>query len=84
MTIMCHGNSALYSFTWPNSTDLNQALQRPVAKSNGKDVCVKWQSIEDWSYSRMVAPDHLLKRPLNVAIGAFIRSGGFLDISSCK
>lgn len=66
MTVMCHGNSALYSFTWPNSTDPDQPLQRPVAKSNGKDVCVKWRSIEDWSYSRMVAPDHLLKRPLSV------------------
>ncbi|KAK4224047.1 hypothetical protein QBC38DRAFT_486307 [Podospora fimiseda] len=63
MTIMCHGNSALYSFYWPNGKDPSEPLKKPVAKSNSKDVCVKWRSIEDWSYSRMVAPDHPLKMP---------------------
>ncbi|KAK4169818.1 hypothetical protein QBC43DRAFT_351996 [Cladorrhinum sp. PSN259] len=63
LTVMCHGNSALYSFFWPNGNDLAEPLQKPVAKSNAKDVCVQWRSIEDWGYSRMVAPDHLLKNP---------------------
>ncbi|KAK3389690.1 hypothetical protein B0H63DRAFT_103082 [Podospora didyma] len=49
LTIMCHGNSAMASFTW---SDTNS--RKPVARSNSRSFCVKWSTIEEWSYSRML------------------------------
>ncbi|KAG8163786.1 hypothetical protein KVR01_007083 [Diaporthe batatas] len=47
LTIMCHGNTGLYSFAWddPNAP-------QPATKSNSRSVCAKWSSIEEWAISR--------------------------------
>ncbi|KAK3694279.1 hypothetical protein B0T22DRAFT_496730 [Podospora appendiculata] len=58
LTIMCHGNTALYSFIW---ADLK--ADNPVSKSASKSVCVQWSSVEGWSSSRMVSPVKSLRRP---------------------
>ncbi|KAI1762538.1 hypothetical protein GGR53DRAFT_532566 [Hypoxylon sp. FL1150] len=49
MTIMCHGNTGLYTFAW---TSPNQG--KPVSQSNARSVCVSWNSIKDWSHSREI------------------------------
>ena len=49
---MCHGNTGLYTFAWP-SADANST----TGQSNSQSQCVKWSSIEDWAYSRMLAND---------------------------
>ncbi|KAI0378768.1 hypothetical protein F5Y04DRAFT_139672 [Hypomontagnella monticulosa] len=60
LTIMCHGNTGVYSFAWDDPT-----APKPATQSNSKSVCVKWSSIETWSYSRMTSSDPLLRRPLD-------------------
>lgn len=60
LTIMCHGNTGVYSFAWDDPT-----AHKPATQSNSRSVCVKWSSIETWSYSRMTSSDPLLRRPLN-------------------
>ncbi|KAI8633208.1 hypothetical protein F5Y19DRAFT_471474 [Xylariaceae sp. FL1651] len=47
---MCHGNTAINSYMWDEET-----IDKPLTKSNSQSVCVKWSSIEDWSYSRKVS-----------------------------
>ncbi|KAH8881938.1 hypothetical protein GQ53DRAFT_734493 [Thozetella sp. PMI_491] len=49
LTIMCNGNTALYSFAWDDPD-----AHMPATKSNSKSVCVKWSAVETWSHSRMV------------------------------
>ncbi|KAI1501575.1 hypothetical protein F5X99DRAFT_382347 [Biscogniauxia marginata] len=56
--VMCHGNTALRSFAWFNSS-----ADSPTAQSNSKMACVKWSSIEEWSRSRMVPLNPSLARP---------------------
>ncbi|KAI6080728.1 hypothetical protein F4821DRAFT_273635 [Hypoxylon rubiginosum] len=57
-TIMCNGNTAMLSFFWESP----HALQ-PIPRSNGKSVCVRWNSVERWGYSRMIATNPDYKRP---------------------
>ncbi|KAI0486504.1 hypothetical protein F4859DRAFT_470572 [Xylaria cf. heliscus] len=54
--VMCHGNSALYSFRWHGDDG-----PRASVKSNARSVCVKWDSIEAWSYSRMLPYNYPLQ-----------------------
>ncbi|KAK3336427.1 hypothetical protein B0T19DRAFT_38557 [Cercophora scortea] len=61
LTIMCHGNTALYSFIWADPKAYN-----PVSKSASRSVCVKWSSVEEWSSSRMISPVKSLRRPSGV------------------
>ncbi|KAI8631540.1 hypothetical protein F5Y19DRAFT_473212 [Xylariaceae sp. FL1651] len=46
-SIMCHGNSALFSFKW-----YGKDSPRATVKSGGSSVCVKWDAIQQWSSSR--------------------------------
>ncbi|KAI8954458.1 hypothetical protein F4801DRAFT_605372 [Xylaria longipes] len=50
MSVMCHGNTVINSYKWDTET-----IDKPQTKSNSRSVCVKWSSIEDWSYSRKVS-----------------------------
>ncbi|KAI1428154.1 hypothetical protein F5Y12DRAFT_733886 [Xylaria sp. FL1777] len=50
ISTMCHGNTAINSYRWDTET-----IDKPLTKSNSSSVCVKWSSIEDWSYSRKVS-----------------------------
>ncbi|KAI7777986.1 hypothetical protein LA080_002898 [Diaporthe eres] len=61
ITIMCHGNTEVYSFGWNDPTSY-----KPAAKSNGRSVCARWSSVEDWAYSRMTTYDDIV-HPLPVA-----------------
>ncbi|KAI0518401.1 hypothetical protein F5B22DRAFT_644705 [Xylaria bambusicola] len=54
--VMCHGNSALYSFKWHGDNE-----PRAAVKSNARSVCVKWDSIESWSYSRTLPYNYPLR-----------------------
>ncbi|KAI3326184.1 hypothetical protein HD806DRAFT_489576 [Xylariaceae sp. AK1471] len=49
ISTMCHGNTVINSYKWDSDT-----IDKPLTKSNSRSVCVKWSSIEDWSYSRKV------------------------------
>ncbi|KAI0967860.1 hypothetical protein F4678DRAFT_482887 [Xylaria arbuscula] len=48
ITIMCHGNTGLYTFAWES------ADEKPTTKSNARSACVKWSSIEEWSQLRQL------------------------------
>ncbi|TGJ82857.1 hypothetical protein E0Z10_g5904 [Xylaria hypoxylon] len=50
ITIMCHGNTGLYTFAWESATP-----DKATTKSNARSACVKWNSIEEWSRSRPLA-----------------------------
>ncbi|KAK3683007.1 hypothetical protein B0T22DRAFT_386458 [Podospora appendiculata] len=54
LTVMCYGNSALYTFAWRDSVS-----NMVVPKSNSKSTCVKWSTIEDWSSSRIAVHPNL-------------------------
>ncbi|KAI0556237.1 hypothetical protein F4679DRAFT_578359 [Xylaria curta] len=54
--VMCHGNAALYSFKWHGDDG-----PRATVKSNAKSVCVKWDSIDAWSSSRMLPYNYPLR-----------------------
>ncbi|KAI1076590.1 hypothetical protein F5B20DRAFT_555641 [Whalleya microplaca] len=47
ITIMCHGNTGMYTFSWESLTP-----SKPTTMSNSSSVCVKWDSIEEWSLER--------------------------------
>ncbi|RDA86068.1 hypothetical protein CP532_1298 [Ophiocordyceps camponoti-leonardi (nom. inval.)] len=47
LTVMCHGNTALYSFSWKT-----RRHSKPGIQSGSRSVCVDWGSIRDWAYSR--------------------------------
>ncbi|KAI1119910.1 hypothetical protein F5Y10DRAFT_273593 [Nemania abortiva] len=55
LTIMCYGNTAMYSFAWDDPPSW-----RPSTKSKASSVCAKWSSIEEWGRSRMIPtnPDY--------------------------
>lgn len=50
LTVMCHGNTGIYSFAWDDPTSW-----KPIVGSRSTSVCAKWSTIEDWAYSRKVA-----------------------------
>ncbi|KAG6357510.1 hypothetical protein INS49_013387 [Diaporthe citri] len=58
VTIMCHGNTEVYSFEWDDPKSY-----KPAAKSNGRSVCARWSSVEDWAYSRMTTYDDIVHPP---------------------
>ncbi|KAF2963016.1 hypothetical protein GQX73_g10557 [Xylaria multiplex] len=58
ITIMCHGNTGLYTFAWDSD-----ASNKPTTKSNARSACVKWSSIKKWSYSRQLAESDHVVRP---------------------
>lgn len=47
LTVMCHGNTGIYSFAWH---DLD--APKPATQSSSRSVCAKWSSIENWARSR--------------------------------
>jgi hypothetical protein len=55
---MCNGNAAVYSFYWDDPT-----ADHPATQSSSKNVCAKWESIEDWSYGRRISTDPEIVRP---------------------
>ncbi|KAK5998946.1 Transacylase cctO-like protein [Cladobotryum mycophilum] len=50
-TIMCHGNTGVYTFGWHQGD--NSSL--PVGKTNSQSVCAKWSSIDEWANSRKIS-----------------------------
>ncbi|KAI1753943.1 hypothetical protein F4782DRAFT_528873 [Xylaria castorea] len=58
MSIMCHGNTVLNSYRWDTET-----IDKPETTSNSRSVCVKWSSIEDWSYPRKVSSSPPVRWP---------------------
>ncbi|KAI1116760.1 hypothetical protein F5Y14DRAFT_32369 [Nemania sp. NC0429] len=54
--VMCHANTGLYSFKWHGDDG-----PRASVKSNAKSVCVKWDAIQDWSYSRTLPYNYPLQ-----------------------
>ncbi|KAI8954475.1 hypothetical protein F4801DRAFT_533342 [Xylaria longipes] len=55
ITIMCHGNTGLYTFAWESAVP-----DMPTTKSNARSACVKWSSIEEWGCSSQLAEsDHV-------------------------
>ncbi|KAH7324818.1 hypothetical protein B0I35DRAFT_406578 [Stachybotrys elegans] len=59
LSIMCHGNTGLYSFSWDDPE-----ARQPTTRSNARSTCVKWSSIDDWARSRNGSIDPLLRWPL--------------------
>ena len=57
MTIMCHGNTAMYSFNWNHPTHIKAETQ-----SNAKAVCVKWDNIDAYARTRQVEYPPLIIR----------------------
>ncbi|KAI1258852.1 hypothetical protein F5Y18DRAFT_412000 [Xylariaceae sp. FL1019] len=55
-SIMCHGNSALFSFKWHGKDS-----PRATVKSEGSSVCVKWDEIQEWSLSRSLPYQYPLR-----------------------
>ncbi|TRX93776.1 hypothetical protein FHL15_005452 [Xylaria flabelliformis] len=58
MSIMCQGNTVLNSYKWDT-----EAIDKPMTTSNSRSVCVKWSSIEDWSYDKKVSYSPPVKWP---------------------
>jgi hypothetical protein len=58
LTVMCQGNSSLYSFAWED-----QAAGVSELKSNSRSVCVKWSALEEWAHSRRISDVPSLSRP---------------------
>ncbi|KAI0097292.1 hypothetical protein GGR51DRAFT_566618 [Nemania sp. FL0031] len=50
VSTMCHANTVINSYKWDTET-----IDKPLTKSNSRSVCVDWNSIEDWSFSRKVS-----------------------------
>ncbi|KAI0549715.1 hypothetical protein F4679DRAFT_248238 [Xylaria curta] len=53
LSVMCSANTALYTFYWEDERQV-----RPNTQSNSRSVCVKWEPLEKWAYSRRV-PTHV-------------------------
>ncbi|KAI1424318.1 hypothetical protein F5Y12DRAFT_715464 [Xylaria sp. FL1777] len=51
-TIICHGTTDFEVFFWGENSD-----ELPEARSSAKRVCVKWDSLHNWSKSRFVRGD---------------------------
>lgn len=57
-TIMCHGTTDFEVFFWGENSD-----ELPEARSSAKRVCIKWDSLHDWSRSRFVRGDEPPVKP---------------------
>ncbi|CAG8948725.1 hypothetical protein HYFRA_00001846 [Hymenoscyphus fraxineus] len=58
ISLMCAGNSALYTFQW----DLGSS-RKPVTKTNSERVCVDWEKLETWATERTIGISPLLVGP---------------------
>ncbi|KAI4866875.1 hypothetical protein F4820DRAFT_415297 [Hypoxylon rubiginosum] len=58
ITVMCHGSTALYTFAWTSAEQ-----SKPTSRSNARSVCVNWESIKNWSYSREISEDDPIVMP---------------------
>ncbi|KUI57858.1 hypothetical protein VP1G_05200 [Cytospora mali] len=57
-TVMCHGTTDFEVFFWGENSD-----ELPEARSSAKRVCVKWDSLHNWSRSRFVRGDEPPVKP---------------------
>ena len=57
---MCAGNTALYSFQWPDS---NEKVRKPKTKTNSQRTCVDWGTIETWAQNRAIGMNPAPQRP---------------------
>jgi hypothetical protein len=57
---MCAGNTALYSFQWPDS---NEEVRKPKTKTNSERTCVDWNLIDQWARNRSIGMSPTLERP---------------------
>ena len=61
LSLMCAGNTALYSFQWPDS---NEKVRKPKTKTNSERTCVDWSLIEQWAQNRSIGMNPMLERPV--------------------
>ncbi|KAF2644025.1 hypothetical protein P280DRAFT_546877 [Massarina eburnea CBS 473.64] len=61
LSLMCAGNTALYSFQWPNS---NEKVRKPKTKTNSQRTCVDWEGVESWAVNRSIGLNPTLERPV--------------------
>ncbi|PVH99939.1 hypothetical protein DM02DRAFT_672325 [Periconia macrospinosa] len=61
LSLMCAGNTALYSFQWPNN---NEEVRKPKTKTNSQRTCVNWEGIEAWAKNRSIGMNPRLERPV--------------------
>jgi hypothetical protein len=60
LSLMCGGDTAIYSFKWP---DRSERVQKPKTKTNSERTCVDWDVIESWAQNRSIGMNPRLKRP---------------------
>jgi hypothetical protein len=60
LSLMCAGNTALYSFQWPDS---NEEVRKPKTKTNSERTCVDWNLIDQWARNRSIGMSPTLERP---------------------
>ncbi|KAJ4354616.1 uncharacterized protein N0V89_006353 [Didymosphaeria variabile] len=60
LSLMCAGNTALYSFQWPDS---NEKVRKPKTKTNSQRTCADWDAIESWAQDRSIGLNPSLERP---------------------
>jgi hypothetical protein len=60
LSLMCAGNTAMYSFQWPDS---NEKVRKPKTKTNSERTCVDWSVIEAWAQNRSIGMNPTLERP---------------------
>lgn len=53
---MCHGNTEMMSHSWTSPEQ-----KTSVDNTNGKSVCVDWDSVEEWGRSRMASEKDILR-----------------------
>ncbi|KAM7197554.1 protein of unknown function (DUF3328) domain containing protein [Rhypophila sp. PSN 637] len=60
ITIMCHGNPALMTFTWKGAS----SPVKPATKSSARAICVDWESMESWGQLRQSTNNiHVRRQP---------------------
>ncbi|KAF2179828.1 hypothetical protein K469DRAFT_594516 [Zopfia rhizophila CBS 207.26] len=60
LSLMCAGNTSLYSFQWPNN---NKEARKPKTSTASDRTCVDWSRIEQWTLDRSIGLSPRLKRP---------------------
>jgi len=60
LSLMCAGNTAIYSFEWPHH---NMKVRKPITKTNSQRTCVNWNLLEKWARNRTIGMNPKLERP---------------------
>ncbi|KAF2872026.1 hypothetical protein BDV95DRAFT_635637 [Massariosphaeria phaeospora] len=66
--VMCHANTDFYSAEW--ISDSTQPMSKEL-RSEGKQRCVNWESLDVWARSRALIPGHY-----NYRLGPYEASQG--------